>query len=83
MAQLSDARKSRVFQEALKEDFQKGYVIGYVIGYLIGREEGIVMGREEVALRMLGMKYSIAFVAKATGFSAQKVRALKKKLPRA
>jgi predicted transposase/invertase (TIGR01784 family) len=68
MLQVTDVRQTRVFQEAREE----------------GREEGLEEGREkallEVAIQLLRLGRPIAEVVKATGFTAAKVRALKKKL---
>lgn len=63
MLQIKEIRETRVFQEALEE----------------GLEKGLKEGREEVAVRLLKKKFSIADVAELTGLSAQRIKQLKKK----
>ena len=64
MLQVTDVRETRVFQEALQE----------------GREEGREQAILDVATRMLRLGRPVAEVADATGLSAVKVRALKKRV---
>ncbi len=64
MLQVTDVRETRVFQEALEE----------------GREEGREQAILDVAMRMLRLGRPVAEVADATGLSAVKVRAVKKRV---
>jgi predicted transposase/invertase (TIGR01784 family) len=66
MLELTDIRKTRVFQEALEEGMEKGMEKG--------REEGI----EKVALKLIQLKRPISEIAKATGLTAAQIRKLKK-----
>jgi predicted transposase/invertase (TIGR01784 family) len=64
MLQVTDVRETRVFQESLEEGFQTGC-------------EQTAVG---IATRLLRLGRPVAEVVEATGLSAAKVRALKKRL---
>ena len=63
MLQVTDIRKTRVYQEALEEGIEQG------------REEG----REAVAQRMIADGRPVAEIVRYTGLTAAQVRKLSKK----
>lgn len=68
MLQVTDVRETRVFQEAKQEGLEEGFQTGC---------EQTAVG---IATRLLRLGRPVAEVVEATGLSAVKVRALKKKL---
>jgi predicted transposase/invertase (TIGR01784 family) len=67
MLQVSDVRKTRVFQEAREEGLEEG------------REEGREKEREAIASELLGVGRPIDEIAKVTGLAVSQVRKLKKR----
>jgi predicted transposase/invertase (TIGR01784 family) len=65
--QVTDIRKTRVWQEALEEGIEQG------------REEGREEGREAVAQRMIADGRPVAEIVRYTGLTAAQVRKLSKK----
>lgn len=84
MLQVTDVRQTRVFQEALQEGREEGRMEGREEGRLEGREEGREEGRDqatlEIATKLLLKDWPVAEIVEATGLTAARVRALKKKL---
>jgi predicted transposase/invertase (TIGR01784 family) len=80
MLQVTDVRQTRVFQEALQEGREEGRDEGREEGREEGRQEGRGQAILDVATRLLHLGRPIAEVVEATGLTAAKVRALKKRL---
>ena len=76
MLQVTDARQTRFFQEALEEGLEKGRKEGIKEGREEGREEGRLAEKLEGARRLLKIGRPVAEVAAATELSLAKVRAL-------
>ena len=62
---------------------KRGKKIGERIGEERGRKEGVVQGEKtkqrEIARRMVEMKMALDIISKATGFTEQELKALKKR----
>ena len=67
MLQVSDVRETRVFQEAREEGLEQGLERG--------RQEAI----EKMVLGMLALDRPVSEIAKVSGWSAVRIRSLKKK----
>ena len=75
-------RYMNAFEEKMwerREGREEGERIGEKRGKKIGERIGEKRGRQEIARKMVEMKIALDIIAKATGFTEQELKALKKR----